>query len=132
MALYRHLRTLLTVSEATAEAQTGKTYAVLPSDGDSVGDHQQSWRAFIDLTQSGGDTSPTTDCALQTSHDGQSWITVASATQLTEDGEGHEIKDLSVLGPYVRAVTTLGGGGAPSHTVTVKLASTGPFSTRAK
>ena len=132
MALFRHLRTLLTVSEATDEAQTGKTYAVLPSDGDSVGDHQQSWRAFIDISQSGGDTSPTTDCALQTSHDGDSWITAASATQLTGDGEGHEMKELAALGPFVRAVTTLGGGSNPSHTVTVKLASTGPFSTQAK
>jgi hypothetical protein len=132
MALFRHLRTLLAVSEATAEAQAGKTYAVLPSDGDGVGDHQQSWRAFIDISQSGGDTSPTTDCELQTSHDGKSWITAAKATQLTEDGEGHELKELSALGPYVRAVTTLGGGSAPNHKVTVKLASTGPFSTQAK
>ena len=127
MAIYRHIATLLDVTTATDQAQTGSAYAVLPLDGDRQNDAQQGWRVFFDATQSGGATSPTTDVVLETSHDGTNWVQVAQATQLTADGEVHEFAAVSALGPYVRASTVLGGGTPPSHTATVKLASSGPF-----
>ncbi len=127
MSLYRHVKTLLHVSDDLAESQTGKTYSVLPSDGDSTSDRSQQWRVFFDVYQDGGSTSPTTDVYLQTSHNGADWITAAQSTQLTADGEIHEFKEVESLGPQVRAVTMLGGSTAPSHNAVVKLASNGPF-----
>lgn len=131
MSVYRNVHTLLAVTEATDQAQTGTTYAVLPQDGDKLNDAQQGWYAFFDLTQSGGATSPTTDAVLETSHDGTNWVPAVSATQLSQDGEGHEFKAITALGPYVRAITAVGGATAPNHTATVKLASNGPFRLKA-
>ncbi len=127
MSVYRHLVTLLDVTTGTDKAQTGGTYAVLPLDGDRQSDAQQGWRVFFDATQSGGATSPTTDVVLETSHDGTNWVQAVKATQLTQDGEIHEFATVIALGPYVRAITAVGGGTAPTHTATVKLASNGPF-----
>ena len=127
MSLYRHTRALLAVITAANTDQTGATKVVLPSDGDKVPDQAQSYRVFFDVTQSGGVTAPTTDVKLQTSHDKTNWVTVASATQLTADGEVHEFADVSALGPYVRAVTELGGATKPNHTAIVVLASNAPF-----
>ncbi len=127
MAIFRHIQTLLSVTEETDLNQDGATYLVMPSDGDTVPDYAQSWRVFFDITQSGGDTSPTTDARVETSHDGANWVEVAKATQLTADGEIHEFIEVGALGPYVRAVTELAGGSNPSHTAVVKLASSAPF-----
>ena len=127
MAIFRHVHTLLSVTEETDEDQVGSTYLVMPSDGDTVPDYAQSWRVFFDVTQSGGDTSPTTDARLETSHDGTNWVEVAKATQLTADGEVHEFVEVSALGPYVRAMTELAGGTNPTHTAVVKLASSASF-----
>jgi len=127
MSIYRHVKTLLLVSDDLDESQTGNTYTVLPSDGDNTSDRSQQWRVFFDLYQDGGSTSPTTDATLQTSHNGVDWIIAAQATQLTADGEIHEFKDVEALGPYVRAVTVLGGSTTPSHNAVVKLASNGSF-----
>ena len=127
MSVYRHIVTLLEVTTGTDQAQTGSSYAVLPLDGDRQTDAQQGWRVFFDATQSGGATSPTTDVTLETSHDGTEWVKVVGATQLVADGEIHEFAAVNALGPYVRAVTAVGGGTAPTHTATVKLASNGPF-----
>ena len=127
MSLYRHISTLLSQTEAANTAKTGSSFVIIADESDGVNDTQQSFKAFFDVTQSGGATSPTTDVHLQTSHDGTNWVNVVSATQLTADGAVHEFKDVSAIGPFVRAVSSLGGGTAPNHTVTVKLASNGPF-----
>lgn len=125
--MFRNLKTLLSVTEAVALDQTGTRYAILPSEEDGVADHQVSWRAFIDVAQAGGETAPTTDVALETSHDATSWVNICSATQLTGDGAGHEFKEITAIGPFVRARTILGGGTKPNHTVTVKLACNASF-----
>ena len=127
MSIYRSAHALLAVTSETDSPQTGTAYTVLPEEADGISDANQSFKAFFDVTQSGGATSPTTDVHLQTSHDGTNWVNVVSATQLTADGAVHEFKDVSAIGPFVRAVSALGGGTAPNHTVTVKLASNGPF-----
>ena len=127
MSLYRHTRALLAVITAANTDQTGASKVVLPSDGDKVTDQAQTYRVFFDVTQSGGVTAPTTDVKLQTSHDKTNWVAVASSTQLTADGEVHEFADVSALGPYVRAVTELGGATKPNHTAIVVLASDAPF-----
>ena len=127
MSLYRHTRALLAVITAANTDQTGSKKVVLPSDGDRVSDQAQAYRVFFDITQSGGVTAPTTDVKLQTSHDKTNWVTVASATQLTADGEVHELADVTALGPFVRAITQLGGATKPNHTAIVVLASNAPF-----
>jgi len=127
MSLHRHTATLLEVTEATSEDQTGSTWAVLPSEGDGVADPSQGFGVFITATQDGGATSPTTDVTVETSVDGDNWVEVASATQLTADGTQTEMDTIDNLGPYVRATTTLGGGTAPDHTVSVVLTSDAPF-----
>ena len=131
MSLHRHAATLLSVSSAVAVGQIGTTYVVLPADGDNVSDNNQSFRAFFHATQAGGDTAPTTDVRLETSGDKTNWIPVVSASQLAQDGQVHEFKDAPALGPYVRAVTQLGGGTKPNHTATVQLVSNGPFRLKA-
>ena len=127
MSAHRHTATLLDVSEATATAQTGSTYSVVPADGDGQADSAQGFRAFLFATQSGGATSPTTDVKVETSPDGTNWIEVASITQLTADGSKGELDAITALGPNVRARTLLAGGTAPNHTAKVVLASNGPF-----
>jgi len=131
MSIFRNVVTLLEVSTGTDQAQTGTSYAVLPQDGDRLNDAEQGWYAFFDAAQSGGATSPTTDVVLETSHDGQNWVEVVKATQLAQDGEIHEFTAVTALGPYVRAITAVGGATAPTHTATVKLASNGPFRLKA-
>ena len=126
--LFRHIKTLLEVSEAQDTDETGSSYVIAPSASDSVEDHSQAFRVFFDATQANGATSPTTDVHLQTSHDGTNWFTIHSATQLTADGSLHEWEQVTALGPYVRAITTLAGGTNPDHTAKVVLASTSPFS----
>lgn len=127
MALFRNVRTLLSVSESTAEPVAGEKKRIVPNDGDGVPDHAQTFRVFFDLVQAGGAESPTTDAFLETSHDGATWVQAAKATQLTGDGEKHELVEVTALGPWVRARTALGGATPPGHTVTVVLASTAPF-----
>jgi len=127
MTLYRHSASLLKVAPAVATGQIGSTYVVLPADGDGVADKDQSFRVFFHATQAGGADAPTTEVRLQTSDDKVNWLQVASATQLNQDGAVHEFKDAAALGPYVRAVTQLGGATKPDHTASVRLVSDGPF-----
>ena len=129
--LFLFLRPLLALTEAASADQTGTTYRLTPGESDGVSDASQLFKAFIDVSQSGGATSPTVDVVVETSHDGQSWVPVAYATQLTGDSSGHELKELVALGPYVRAKSVLGGGTKPDHTVSVKLASNGDFKLQA-
>lgn len=125
MPLYSNQATLLETESATDVDQTGTTYVIVPDEGDSVPDHSQEYRAWFITTQTGGASSPTTDCLVETSPDGDTWVTVASATQLTADGGVGEWKDLAELGSYIRVRTVLGGGTKPEHTAKVILASTG-------
>ena len=127
MPLYRNVKPVLSLSEAANTNQTGQTLAILPENCGTEGDESPTFAVFFDVTQNGGSSSPTTDVRLQTSHDGDTWITVASATQLTANGEVHELVELDKLGPFVRAVSVLGGGAKPNHTVKVVLASCSPF-----
>ena len=125
MPLFHAQATLLQTEESSAEDQTGTTYVLLPDGGDSVPDHSQEYRVWFLITQIGGASSPTTDCILETSPDGDTWVTVASATQLTADGSIGEWKEIAALGSQIRVRTVLGGGTPPEHTATVILASTG-------
>ena len=127
MPSFRHVRTVLAMSKAKTENQSGETLRLVPGEGDGVNDTSQLFRVFFDVVQSGGASSPTTDVSLETSHDGSSWIKLVGSTQVTADATTHEWKEVTCVGPYVRATTTVGGGTKPSHQVTVKLASTAPF-----
>ena len=131
MSLHRHTASLLSVTSAVATDQIGSSFVVLPADGDRLNDKDQSFRAFFHATQEGGVTAPTTDVRLETSDDKTNWVSVVAATQQTQDGSVHEFKDITALGPFVRAVTQLGGGTKPDHTATVQLVSNGPFRLKA-
>lgn len=61
-------------------------------------------------------TNPTLDVAVQTSHDGAAWTTVASFTRAT--AATSERKRVAGLDRYVRVVSTLGGT-TPSFTFSV-------------
>jgi hypothetical protein len=127
MSIFRHVQTLLQVSQATNLDQTGNTFVVVPSDFDRAEDFQLGFRVFIDATQSGGVTAPTTSVQIETSHDGTSWVQALPATQLNSDTTVNQFQSITALGPFVRARTVLGGGTKPNHTVTVKLACNGAF-----
>ena len=127
MSVYRYAATLLDVSTPVNTAVEGDEYVVIPDDTDSAADHQQTFKAFLHATQDGGTTSPTTDVSLQTSADGENWVTVAGTTQLTGDGGVDELDSIAGLGRYVRAVTALGGAANPNHTAKVVLVSDAPF-----
>lgn len=131
MNVYRHTRTLLSVTTDTTTAQDGGGYAFLPKQGDGVSEADQHVRAFFDGTMSGGAGTPTVDVVLLTSHDKTNWIIIATMTQLTSPGARHEFADVSAVGPYVKAVTILGGTTKPAHTATVVLASNGSFDLKA-
>lgn len=129
MPIYRHLQPLINVTTPTNQAQTGTTYLILPVEG-AADESEQEFRAFIDASQSGGATSPTTDVFIQTSGNGTNWINVGNMTQLTSSTERHEFVAVAHLGPYVRVVSVLAGGTLPNHTVSVKLASDRSFRLR--
>ena len=129
MPIYRHIQPLINVTTPSNLAQTGTIYLILPMEG--IGDESdQDFRAFIDATQSGGASSPTTDVFIQTSGNGTNWINVANMTRLTATGEQHEFVSIGHLGPYIRVISVLAGGTLPNHTVTVKLASDRSFRLR--
>lgn len=124
---YRFQKTLLSVTTATDEDQDGDTYAIIPQEQDKDASELPRYRAWIVLTQTGGASSPTTDCTLQTSPDGTNFATVTSATQVTSSTTQTEFKELEALGAYIRAKTTLGGSTKPTHTAKVVVACTHPF-----
>lgn len=125
--LYRHHADLLDQSTDTNQGVVGNTYRVQPIDADHVKDTEQEYRVLLFAQQTGGATSPTTDVRLETSVDKARWVNVAAATQLTQDGSVTEIKSPTALGPFVRAVTQLGGGTKPNHKAKVTLLSNAPF-----
>lgn len=125
--LFRYQRTVLAVTTATNEDQTGDTYAVLPNEELGEAAEPPSYRVWFILTQSGGASSPTTDCVLQGSPDGTNFATLKSATQVTTSTTSVEWKELEGLSAYVRVKSTLGGGTKPNHALKVVLASTRPF-----
>ena len=123
MAVFKFKKTLLSVSEEVNTAQQGFSRVLLegPQEG------ELAFKVWFDLTQSGGATSPTTKAVLQTSHDGEKWADVVESTELTADGALSEWKGVADVGPYVRAVTVLGGATLPNHTADVYLLSHNPF-----
>jgi hypothetical protein len=133
MRLHRNIAQLLDGASGS-EDRTGPVYRILPPSDDTVNDGDQGFQVYFGLTQSGGATSPTTRAKLQTSLDKTNWIDVVVSTQLSADGAKFETLDSS--GPavplltFVRAVTVLGGGTKPAHTVDVRLLSTAPYRLR--
>jgi hypothetical protein len=125
--LFRHSADLLDQSTDTNQGVVGQTYRIQPVDSDGVRDTEQAYRAVLFAQQTGGTTGPTTDVRLETSVDKTRWVSVAAATQLTQDGSVVEVKEPTALGPFVRAVTQLGGVVKPNHKAKVSLVSNGPF-----
>ncbi len=123
MAVYKFKKPLLTVTVAVNTAQEGDAKVML----EGAEEGELAFKVWFDLTQAGGATSPTMKAVLQTSHDGTKWADVVESTQLTADGALSEWKPVADLGPYVRAVTVLGGATLPDHTAAVYLMSHNPF-----
>jgi hypothetical protein len=132
MPLFRHVQTLLSMSEASGNNQTGTGHRVVPNEGDNINDTAQLYRVFFDVQQIGGASSPTTDVSVETSHDNSSWFKLLGSTQVTAETTMHEWKEVAVVGPFLRVTTSLGGGTKPTHKVTVKIASSAPFKLRAE
>lgn len=120
MALFHRIQTVLQVSSGSNSDQTGRAFAVIPAVPDLT------FRAFVDLEQTGGAGSPSTRLHLETSYDGH-WIDVIDPIELTSSASVHKFVEVSSLGPLIRARTVLSGSTKPTHTVTVKLAATGAF-----
>lgn len=112
---------------SVSTSQTGSAYLIKPDDCDRTDDKDMTFKAVATYTQSGGSSSPTVGVSIETSVDGVNWIVAATFTGRTTDGSTTETVALTTLLPYVRAKTTLGGGGLPAHTATVKLVADGPF-----
>lgn len=127
MGLFRYVHPLLKVPQAVASNEVGETFVIVPSDSDRTEDHQISFRAFIDATQSGGSSAPTVTVYLQTSHNGSSWVDAIVPIQLNADGTTNQFVAIQAVGPFVRAKTVLGGNPKPNHTVMVALAADGAF-----
>ncbi len=125
--LFRKTAALLSVVSAVAESQTGSTYQVIPDPSDEAADHDLAFRVFFQVKSSGGAADSTVDTKIQTSVDGVEWADVTSATQVGQDESIQEWSPALDLGPYVRAVTELGGT-LPDHTCSVTLAGSGGFS----
>lgn len=125
MALFHRTQTVLQVSSGKTSDQLGQALAVIPSVSDLT------FRAFVDLEQSGGAGSPSTRLHLETSYDGH-WIDVIEPIELTSAASVHKFVEVSSLGPLIRARTVLRGSTKPTHTATVKLAATGAFQLKEK
>lgn len=128
---YRFQKTLMNITTATNEDQEGDTYAIIPQEQDNSASELPRYRIWIVVTQTGGASSPTTDCTVQTSPDGTNFALVTSSTQVTTATTQTEFKEVEALGAYVRAKTTLGGGTKPNHTAKVIVACTHPFTLQA-
>lgn len=89
------------------------------------------FRGVLQLTTANGATSPTLDATIEHSFDGNNWMTAASFTQITTATTTHEAVLPAVLGPYVRATITLGGGTNFDVTGTIWLACTAAFDAKA-
>ena len=126
MSYLRHFGKFLSDDTPNNGDVTSNQHTVVPSDADKTNDADQKWHVFVVATQSGGVTSPTTDVLIETSFDGgTSWAQIASATQLTGDGNVAELIELKALGPRIRARKVLGGATKPNSTAVVYLASNG-------
>src|SRR3954467_7280294 len=64
-------------------------------------------KAFLNITAASG-TSPTLDIKFQDSADGTNWVDVASGAFAQKTTTGASSVVLSNVGPYLRAVQTVG------------------------
>ena len=71
-------------------------------------------KAFLNITAASG-TSPTLDIKFQDSADNSTWVDVASGAFSQKTTTGASSLVLSNVGPYLRAVQTVGGT-TPSFT----------------
>jgi hypothetical protein len=65
-------------------------------------------KAFLNITTVTG-TSPTLDVKFQDSYDGTNWVDVASGAFAQKTAANSSSLVLSNVGPYLRAVQTVGG-----------------------
>ena len=103
--LYRHHRPLLDAASGLFETTEGTRYQLRPRTSDALEDHLQSFAVVFEPGESDGNAVP----AVQTSWDGENWLTVASSTGKSA---GQSTMKVSVLGRYVRAAVTIGESGA--------------------
>ena len=123
--LCRSIHALLTLSEAVTVVTEGTSWKIRGRHDDTA-DASQPFHAVFELTAADG-TSPTLDAAVETSWDGSTWHAVAPMTQLAGAGTKKQVVTADLVGLYVRAVVTPGGGAAPSVTGTVRLVSGAGF-----
>lgn len=77
-------------------------------------------KAFLNITAVSG-TTPTLVVKFQDSFDGTNWVDVASGAFSSQNATGINSLVLSNVGPYLRAVQTVGGS-SPSFTFDLYIA----------
>lgn len=121
MALIRDTLILMSASGQTASTD-GTSYQLSPSGVPA----DAEWGVWFSGVNNSG--TPTLDMKVQHSPDGVLWVDLVSATQLTTTDAAEYVEITTDFGPYVRAVSTLGGT-TPDYDVTVKLTSTAEIQT---
>jgi hypothetical protein len=79
-----------------------------------------SAKAFLRISAASG-TTPTLDVKFQDSYDGTNWVDVASGAFAQKTAANYSTLVLSNVGPYLRAVYTVGGT-TPSFTFDLSVA----------
>jgi len=120
--VYPHANTLLSVPTNTTANQTGTTFIVVARD--EVDPIQAA--VAITASQSDGASSPTVSVICETSADGVNWVE-AHKVDLSSTTTATELEVVTILGPYVRARSVLGGGTRPNHNCKVSLLTTEPI-----
>lgn len=126
--IYRANVLLLNVTTATSDQQNGATHRLY----DEVDAVENKFRLFYEITQTGTQTSSqgnpyTTTLTVEHSADGQQWMDLVTAETLNSNTTVRKFLDIPATMQYVRAKTVVPGTNKPTHVVTVRLLSNGPF-----
>src|SRR6476646_2890850 len=96
------------------KSASGAVTATQTSGKVNAGGYGVAMKAFLNITTVSG-TSPTLVVKFQDSADGTNWVDVASGVFSSQNATGINSLVLSNVGPYLRAVQTVGGT-TPSFT----------------
>lgn len=117
-------KSLIALTADQTTTQTGTTMSCVPSGPSDEG----NFVALFDVTQVG---TGSVNAVVQSSwDDGTTWHDIATMTALAAAGNKNEIKDISNIGPKVRAKITPGSSATIASGSQVRLAWSGAFAVR--
>ena len=127
--LMRSQINLIAVTAGITSTLIGPSYLLKPA-ADNVPDYRHVFAVVFQSTGSAMSATPNITPSLETSWDNTNWVSVATGTAIVADGSLTEQKAVAGnLGPYVRAVSTIGG--TATYTGTVKLIANAHFTVAA-